>query len=429
MSKYDKASLVMIPSAYKAEKLYSVLPENGNGDFTFDRSTTATRVNKDGLIETVAADVPRLDYPLIDGVVQDCPVLLLEPARTNIITYSQDFSQWTASDVTVTDNDSTSPDGSVNASKLVLASGTSVKRLALASMPTTSVARAYSFFVKSDDVSNIQLLHSGDLQGYARFNIEDGSVGSTGSKTTAKIIKYPNGWYRCIALFDSTNAFGSSLYIYVVDSSTGSYGGTASATGDLFVFGAQYEEGTYETSYIKSDSGSSTTRNADVCNSAGTSAEFNDSEGVLYAEVKSNNDSVNRFISVSDGDASDRVSIVILTNDNIYGQVRAGDSEVFFRETSGIDTETYNKIAVSYKSDGTKLFVNGIQVGSTDTSVTMPSGLDTLEFLDGAGNNGFYGSTKEVATFKTALTDTELKALTSWDSFNDMATEQEYSIR
>jgi len=53
--------------------LYSVLPENGDGDFTFARTSTATRVNKDGLIETVVTGKPRLDYPLIDGVVQDCP--------------------------------------------------------------------------------------------------------------------------------------------------------------------------------------------------------------------------------------------------------------------------------------------------------------------------------------------------------------------
>ena len=58
-----------------------------NADFTFDRSSTATRVNKEGLIETVAIDTPRLDYPLIDGVVQSEPALLLEPSRTNLVTY------------------------------------------------------------------------------------------------------------------------------------------------------------------------------------------------------------------------------------------------------------------------------------------------------------------------------------------------------
>ena len=56
-------SIALIPSGYKATKVYSQLPVNGNGDFTFDRGTSAdqTRVNKNGLIESVAQDVPRLD--------------------------------------------------------------------------------------------------------------------------------------------------------------------------------------------------------------------------------------------------------------------------------------------------------------------------------------------------------------------------------
>mgnify|MGYP000132494612 CR=1 FL=1 len=65
MSKYDNASLVQIPSGYKAGTLYSVLPANGDGDFDFTRASIATRVNSEGLIETVASGVPRLDYPIL----------------------------------------------------------------------------------------------------------------------------------------------------------------------------------------------------------------------------------------------------------------------------------------------------------------------------------------------------------------------------
>ena len=51
MSIYDKASLVLIPSGTKTSKVYSQKPVNGDGDFTFSRSTAATRVNADGNIE------------------------------------------------------------------------------------------------------------------------------------------------------------------------------------------------------------------------------------------------------------------------------------------------------------------------------------------------------------------------------------------
>ena len=54
MSFFDDASLVMIPSGYKDQKVYSVKPIDGSGDLTFSRSNdTATRVDSNGLIEKV----------------------------------------------------------------------------------------------------------------------------------------------------------------------------------------------------------------------------------------------------------------------------------------------------------------------------------------------------------------------------------------
>ena len=82
----SSASLVLAPSSYKATKLYSALPESGVGDFTVSRNSIATRVNKSGLIETVGVNVPRIDYS--DGT----PSLLVEPQSTNLLTYSEDFS-------------------------------------------------------------------------------------------------------------------------------------------------------------------------------------------------------------------------------------------------------------------------------------------------------------------------------------------------
>ena len=93
MSIYQKASLVQIPSGYKAadDKLYSVVPSNGDGDFTVTVDADATRVNKDGLIESVAADQARLNYDYTNP--QD-PHLLLEPSRTNYLTNSNNASLW-----------------------------------------------------------------------------------------------------------------------------------------------------------------------------------------------------------------------------------------------------------------------------------------------------------------------------------------------
>ena len=75
---YDLASLVVVPSGYKASKVYAQKPLTTDGQLAFTRSTTATRVNSAGLIESVAINVPRLDY-----TNSTCPKLLLEPSRTN----------------------------------------------------------------------------------------------------------------------------------------------------------------------------------------------------------------------------------------------------------------------------------------------------------------------------------------------------------
>ena len=115
-----KPKLALIPAA-QGDKFYSVLPSSGVGDFDFTRSGGATRINSQGLIETVADGVSRLNYPLIDGKVVGCPSHLLEPQRTNLVPYSEDFtdSSWFFDDATLISNSVISPDGTQNASTLI----------------------------------------------------------------------------------------------------------------------------------------------------------------------------------------------------------------------------------------------------------------------------------------------------------------------
>ena len=63
-----KPTLALIPAS-QGSKLFSVLPSSGVGDFDFSRGSAATRINSEGLIETVVSGQSRLDYPLIDGKV------------------------------------------------------------------------------------------------------------------------------------------------------------------------------------------------------------------------------------------------------------------------------------------------------------------------------------------------------------------------
>ena len=105
--------------AFKDGKVLAYNDEDGNFKplpFDFTRATIGTRVNKSGLIETMQSGIPRIDY--YDNTNGH---LLLEPQRTNLITYSEDFgdSSWGKLRLSITQNATTSPEGIDNATKIV----------------------------------------------------------------------------------------------------------------------------------------------------------------------------------------------------------------------------------------------------------------------------------------------------------------------
>jgi len=59
-------------NGWKAGTLYAQKPTDGTGDFQWSRSDVADRINQEGATESMAIDVPRVDYTNI------CPELLIE---------------------------------------------------------------------------------------------------------------------------------------------------------------------------------------------------------------------------------------------------------------------------------------------------------------------------------------------------------------
>lgn len=421
MSKYDKASLVHIPSGYKSGTLYNVLPNNADGDFDFTRASTATRVDKNGLIEEISANTPRLDYPLLDGVVQDNPTLLLEPQRINSTTYSQDFTQtsyWgNVIDVVATTNETVAPDGSNTGNKIQANSGTNFKILRTNAFTIPS-GITMSMFVKRGNHDYIIFKAQGDYN----FNLNTLTWGGSYSNVGYEL--YPNDWVR---LYATTSSSSTSYFgIYITDSS---YTQSWNATGDEFVYvwGAQYETGSYPTSYIPT-SGSTVTRSAETCNGAGTANDFNDSEGVLYANIAALADDLTfRTLAISDESTSNNIGIGYRSSSNVIYTFLKADINSSTAITVS-DITLYNKIAVKYKSGEYAMWINGFKRYSPTTTFTL-SGLDEFAFDNGGGDADFYGKTKELMTFKEALSDIELETLTSYRSFNEMATEQLYTIQ
>ena len=74
--------------------------------------------------------------------------------------------------------------------------------------------------------------------------------------------------------------------------------------------------------------------------------------------------------------------------------------------------------------------MNGFEVGTDNIGNVFPNNtLDVLKFENSVSlNKPFYGNTKQIQYFDSALTDTELEQLTSWDSFRAMAEGQLYTI-
>jgi hypothetical protein len=429
-------SLALIPSGYKASKVYSVLPTDGTGDFDFTRSGNATRVNSEGLIELVSSNVPRLNYPLIDGVVQGCPSLLLEPQRINLLPYSEDFSnaEWIKGSVLTPISGFVSPKGDLSAFKLVEDSSNSIHRIYDIIPISNGVTYTQSIFAKKGERNFLQIMFGGkiDPTDFANFDLENGVITSEVGDVSPKIEYYGNGWYKCSATATSTQTSTEAFYLTIVEngqsSRTQSYQGDG--TSGIYIFGAQVEVGSYPTSYIPSLIGSQTTRSAETCNNAGDVNTFNDSEGVLFAEVSAlANDLTNRYILL--GTSSNNVYIRYQSSSNsLRCNVTVGNSSQFIAVVTLNDETINSKISVKYKENDFNLYVNGFKLitdlgGSTFTDGTLTE----LAFDNGLTNNfPFYGNVKQIQYFDSALNDSDLETLTSWVSFTDMATSQLYTI-
>ena len=414
MSLADQASLLFIPSGYKSQKVYSIFPTDGDGDFDFSRSGSATRIAKNGLITTVDSNVPRLEYPLIDGVVNGCPSLLLEPQRTNLITYSEDFSQWSIFDnITRQANYGIAPDGTQNSFKI--ASSGAVNDFIYKSLSITpSTNYTISFFIKNIDSQRTKFYNPS--QNDIIINWNGSNIQSITSGATYE--SFGNNWYRITTTSQSLSGGGLVVRFYPSTNNAAS----------IEIFGYQLEAGSYATTYIPTN-GSAVTRNAETCNGAGDAATFNDSEGVLMAEISAlADDGTNKMLSLSDGSTNNRV---LIKYDNIANRLEffvlsGGSSQYLLIELSLVSTLN-NKIAFKYKENDFSVWANGFEL-DTNTSGNTPIGLSELAFNDGVGGNDFYGNTKQIQYYNSALTDSELETLTSWTSFSDMANGQLYTI-
>ena len=387
--------LALIPSGVKAGKLYSVLPTNGDGDFTTTRNTVASRVNENGLIEEVAANVPRLDYS--DG---GCPSLLLEGTATNVVVYSEDFTQtnWnSASGVQLSSTTTLTPSGSTNAVRIKNVGGV------------------------NNDLRSVVSITSGLTYTNSIYMRRVSGVGSV-------ILKHVNGGGSSInGLTSEWQKFSSTV---LSNSTNGRFYLEVSTLNDeIEVWGAQTEQNSYSTSYIKTI-GTAQTRSADTATGAGDATTFNSSEGVLMFEVSTLTSSGgNRIISLTDGTSANKLEFNFDPISNRFTLVFTANSSNQYIVQLALNEINFNKIAVKYKSNDFALWINGIELNSQlSGNTSLSNSFDRINLANQSGGFNFYGNTKQIQYYDSALNDSDLEKITSWTSFTAMANGQSYTI-
>ena len=389
--------------------------ENGNFKplpFNFERSTSATRVNKEGLIETVGSGEPRVDYK-----DDSKGALLLEPTRSNLVTYSEAFDNaaWSKNAASVVSG-FTSPEGLSNAYKLVEDTSTGVHSLSAIYASSQTGYKTWSICAKAGERNwfVINAYYGGDYKTY--FDLTNGVVGTSASGNTSTITKLANGWYRCTVTRTSVtphtiyNGYG----VAEADNDDSFFG---NGTSGVYIWGAQLEQGSYATSYIPTSGQSGgVTRVAEVCNNGGNDQVINSTEGVFYVNIKANDLLSSQRISLakSGGSSSILIGLVDISGVHSLVVIYYNQSNPIYLFTNPITENQFNKIAVSYKTSEFKTFLNGVKVGQQLSGNTSSVSFDTLDFKDTVNQSSqFYGICNEIKVYNTALTDQELQALTS----------------
>jgi hypothetical protein len=335
--------------------------------------------------------------------------------------YSEDFaSGWTQANITVTANNTTSPDGTQNADKIEASGSGSVSHSVRQFISTTSGAvYALSLYAKKGTADWIMIRHdNGGTLNY--FNLNTGAKGTADASAT--ITSVGNGWYRIVVYHTGTGSNGPEIYIATSDG-----GNEFTANGqNIYIWGAQYEASSYPTSYIPTTSASAT-RVADACFKTGISSLIGQTEGVIYWEgiipVRNESgfasNSTSLINSARNVNTNSGFSIqYIETTNSVNALLFVGDGTFnpkISLAASSLAIGTYVKIAFAYKSGDSALYVNGNLSQSSNNTFTSSTSISEIWLNDLNVYFGYpsSGTVNEVILFKTRLTNAELASLTT----------------
>jgi hypothetical protein len=388
--------------------------------------------------DVTVKQVDRDNVPRIDYTGGGCPHILAEPQRDNLIPYSEDFTEWSSkTNIDVTLNSATSPDGVVNATFINENNSNAQHFVGQSLSITNGQDISISVYAKKNQRDVLQISPSGNYlstSGYANYDLSNGLVTASGGGVTAEIEGLTNGWFRCVAKFTANNTASGTAAFFLQNSTTASRGSSydGDGTSGIYIWGAQIEVGSYPTSYIPT-SGTAVTRNQDQFSRDGISSLINSTEGCVFGEgnfAESNSSSYNYFVSLSDGTSSNRLEVRQSSpNLQFLWRVATYQSEI---STSSLDVSSNFKFALNYSAANIKFYVNGDLIGTINTpTLWSVNTLNRLAFDDGTGGNRLSGKVKQLQVYPTALTDEQLIELTgvTYSSYLAMANALNYTIQ
>lgn len=372
---------------------------------TFTRASGATYFNSAGVLSTAANNEARFDY---DPVTLAARGLLIEEQRTNLVFPSENFAAapWSVYNATIVADAGTAPDGTLTADRID-SSGAGIFRAGVGVVNAT--AYTYSVFLKHVSGTGIvnyigfESFGAVPLAGTSSFNLLTGTVISNGAQVTASsITAFGNGWYRVSVTVTSTDVT-TTLINY------------APAGDQFLMWGAQLEQGAFPTSYIPTTTAAAT-RAADVASMTGANFSnwYNQTEGTVFVEptLTGSRTSDSTFFRIDDGTNNNRAqsgtgaSFTVLNSFIIFGGVSQGTNVV------SVSPTVASKSAFAFATNISVAAANGT-VGTTDTTVTVPTGLNRLLLGRDDAVGYLNGHIRSFKYYPTRLSNTKLQSLTA----------------
>jgi hypothetical protein len=353
----------------------------------------------------------------LDYLGSTCPKLLLEPQRTNLITFSEQLNNaaWAATRAAFTANQTVAPDGYTSADLYTDGTFTGNVSFIEQSVVVGGSGTTYSVFVKKGTANFVQFgFYDTDFHGFVVNTTTWATTHTFGSASSFTATNYGNGWYR-LSMYKAAASNTIFVSVAVAANSTGAnYNGTGALT--AYFWGAQIEaaNSTYPTSYIPT-LGASVTRVADAASKTGISSLIGQTEGTIFWEGSINtlgssaqicdlNADGNKYIQIYNS-LSGSTPTIGLYIQNVSVLLNIGN----------IATLTYNtnfKFALGYKNNDYAAYLNGVQV-YVNTTIGVPP---TSNFGLGKVEQAAEESGKKVSQailFKTRLTNAQLAELTA----------------